>query len=180
VHKGEPDPRGWSVLNAAGRKIGEVKDLMVDTTRMVATYLDVELDDDSFDLRDDPHVLVPVDHARREPGHKRLVVADLDDETVGQLCAARQRHHLQFWDTWWRGSRSTAPAPAPAQPDAGMSPTSATRINHAVETVRPGETVHIPVVNEEIIVERRPLHQSERVVARATGEHVAPRDERTR
>ena len=33
-------------------------------------------------------------------------------------------------------------------------------LNRAIEDVRPGETVRIPVVNEEIIVERRPVGRS--------------------
>jgi hypothetical protein len=51
VASGEPDPRGWTVVDRQGHKIGEVKDLVVDIERMTASYLDVELDAKLFVLR---------------------------------------------------------------------------------------------------------------------------------
>ena len=41
VAPNESDPRGWNVVNRERRRVGEVKDLIVDRERMVATYLDV-------------------------------------------------------------------------------------------------------------------------------------------
>ena len=40
----QPDPRGWKVLSPDGGSVGVVRDLIVDTGRMRASYLDVELD----------------------------------------------------------------------------------------------------------------------------------------
>lgn len=101
VARHEPDPRGWRVVNRDGRAIGEVTDLIVDTDRMKAAYLDVELDARLFDLQhDDPHVLVPLDRAHR--AGKRLLVEDISRAWVDELRTARDVHQREFWDRWWR------------------------------------------------------------------------------
>lgn len=100
VSRHDPDPRGWKVVDESGRTVGEVSDLLVDTDRMTASYLDVELDTKLFDLRDDdPHVLVPVDRAHRDG--RRLVVEELNRKWVGELLAERERHQHTFWREWW-------------------------------------------------------------------------------
>jgi PRC-barrel domain len=45
VAEGYPDIRGWALYDEAGRDIGEVKDLLVDTVRDQAVYATVNLDD---------------------------------------------------------------------------------------------------------------------------------------
>jgi hypothetical protein len=44
VAEGDPDVRGWDVLGADGRKMGEVDELLVDTRGLRVRYLDVTLD----------------------------------------------------------------------------------------------------------------------------------------
>jgi sporulation protein YlmC with PRC-barrel domain len=157
VDRTEPDPRGWTVVNRDGRGVGEVKDLIVDTERLRATYLDVELDSKLFDLRgDDPHVLVPVERAHRDG--KRLVVDDIGPDWVGRLREERQRYDREFWDRWWTGGD--------ARPVDEGAPRIARRVapgelDRAIEEVRPGESVRIPVVGEEIVIERRPVVRDE-------------------
>jgi hypothetical protein len=70
---------------------------------------------------------------------------------VRELRAAREVHHREFWNRWWdrgetggSGTRISRRVPA-------------AELHRAIEDVRPGETVRIPVVDEEIIVERRPI-----------------------
>jgi photosynthetic reaction center H subunit len=46
VAKEDPDVRGWNVLGRDGRTVGQVHDLLVDTSAMRVRYLDVELDHD--------------------------------------------------------------------------------------------------------------------------------------
>jgi PRC-barrel domain len=48
ISEGDPDVRGWEVLGADGRKIGEVDDLLVDTEALRVRYLNVNLDSDLF------------------------------------------------------------------------------------------------------------------------------------
>jgi len=152
VARDQVDPRGWKVLNVEGHVVGEVKELIVDTDRMRAAYLDVELDRKAFELRD-PHVLVPMSRARRDGDHRRLIVEGLTRERIADLRAARETHMREFWSRWWDEDRASVS-------DRDWSPHIARTVaredlQHALETVRPGETVRIPVVTEEIVVERR-------------------------
>jgi photosynthetic reaction center H subunit len=59
-----PDVRGWDVVASDNRKIGDVKDLIADTTSMKVRYLDIELDDEFRRSDDESRVLVPIDQAR--------------------------------------------------------------------------------------------------------------------
>lgn len=44
VAEGDPDVRGWDVMDRDGNRIGEVDDLLVDTTALKVRYLEVRLD----------------------------------------------------------------------------------------------------------------------------------------
>ena len=172
VARNEADPRGWKVVNRDRRAVGEVRDLIVDTDRMVATYLDVELDTKLFDLTgDDPHLLVPVDRAHAEG--RKLVINEISSSWVSELRAARDLHDREFWDRWWHspepnGSKRGTAVLAQGDPDA---------LERAINQARAGETVRIPIVEEEIVVERRQVvkedsRRDEYVTNRATDETV--------
>jgi sporulation protein YlmC with PRC-barrel domain len=170
VDRHEPDPRGWTVMNREGQNVGEVKDLIVDTERMAATYLDVELDTKLFDFHDDdPHVLVPIERARTDGN--RLVVDDIGAEWVSELRAARARHHEEFWDRWWHRAEARE---QPERVTRIRRRTEPEELQRAIDEVRPGQEVRIPVVKEvikeEIVVERRPVEHEEVVVNRAADE----------
>jgi sporulation protein YlmC with PRC-barrel domain len=112
VERHEPDPRGWTVVNGLGKKVGEVRDLIVDTNRMTARYLDVELDTKLFDWRgDDPHILVPVERAHIDGKH--LVVQDISETWVADMRAQRTAHDHEFWDRWWTRERRRATVETP-------------------------------------------------------------------
>jgi sporulation protein YlmC with PRC-barrel domain len=176
VARNEPDPRGWKVVNRERRRVGEVKDLIVDRERMAATYLDVELDTKRFDFAgDDPHVLVPVDRADREG--QTVIVEDIDSAWVNDLRRARETHSHEFWHRWWHAGEASMTRSGPeisrrAHPDT---------LNRVLDEVQPGETVRIPLVEEEIIVERRrvpkeeALRNDEYIVNRAADEEPPQR-----
>ncbi|HEX7124298.1 MAG TPA: PRC-barrel domain-containing protein [Thermodesulfobacteriota bacterium] len=63
--EGSPDIRGWVVIDENGREIGEVDDLLIDTTNHEALYAVVDMDDGE-------DAEVPL----------ALVTIDLDEETV--------------------------------------------------------------------------------------------------
>ena len=105
VEKGLTDPRGWKVVDGAGQEIGQVKDLMIDTDRMAATYLQVELDSKSF-AHEDPIILVPIARAERDGSQHRLVVRDLSRSRITALFDARAAHEVSFWERWWRDPAS--------------------------------------------------------------------------
>jgi len=62
IQSGAPDPRGWNVFGSDGERLGTVSGLLVDPAALKVRYLDVDLLDDLFHLRDDRHVLVPLEH----------------------------------------------------------------------------------------------------------------------
>jgi hypothetical protein len=163
------DPRGWDIVNAEHRSIGEVKDLIVDTSTMTAVYLDVEFDAKMFDVGRDPHIFIPLEHAEREGKHKHLVVAGLDAVRMQELLVGRERHYYEFWDVWWR--RASSPAGASWSPTISQQ-LSAEELRQALENVRPGEHLRIPIINEEIIIERRPLSREEQAAAHPAEERA--------
>lgn len=166
IERGGIDPRGWKVFNEDGRQVGVVRDLIIDTDRMTAAYVDVELDTRAFDLHDNPHVLVPLRHVHEHGRDRRVVVPQLTRSRVAAMYDARAEHDAAFWDDWWREDAvSKASAPAPSRlPDARSPPTSAGELGRALDDVPPDEEVRIPVVHE--VVERRPVHPDARIAAR--------------
>jgi aryl carrier-like protein len=163
------DPRGWDIVNADHRSIGEVKDLIIDTSTMKAVYLDVELDSKLFDLGGDPHILISLERAEREGKHKHLIVAGLDSVRMQELLVERERHYYEFWDTWWK--RGSSPAAGSWSPTISQQ-LSTEDLKRALENARPGDQIRIPIVNEEIVIERRPRSRDDQAAA-------LPAEERT-
>lgn len=65
VSRDQPDPRGWPVFGSDRRGIGEVDDLIVDTTDQTVHYLDIEVDAEGLGLPENRrHALVPLERAR--------------------------------------------------------------------------------------------------------------------
>jgi hypothetical protein len=140
-----------------GRTIGKVHDLIVDTERMAVRYLEVELDASAFHDRDDPRVLIPVERAHRDADLRRLIVEGLSMNRVTELCDARERHMSDFWARWWDGD----PGPAARSGRDEWAPRISRRVStdelrDALDETRDGEPVHIPVVDEELVVDPRP------------------------
>ena len=102
VARGMIDPRGWKVVDGHGQHVGDVKDLIVDTDRMVAEFIDVELDAKFFHLRVDPRILIPMHQAHRDGDARRLVVSELTRSRVAALLVARDERQLDFWRDWWK------------------------------------------------------------------------------
>ena len=59
--KSAPNPRGWSVFGTDHERVGVVEDMLVDPGMMKVRYLDVDVSDDLFLLREDRHVVVPME-----------------------------------------------------------------------------------------------------------------------
>ncbi|MBB4636539.1 PRC-barrel domain-containing protein [Longimicrobium terrae] len=77
VAEGDPDVRGWEVLASDGRKIGEVEELLVDTTAMKVRYLEVDVDEGLMADAGDRHVLIPIGYARLERERDSITVDGL-------------------------------------------------------------------------------------------------------
>lgn len=64
-----PNPRGWEVFGADNERVGVVEGLLVDPSQMRVAYLDVDVAEDLFLLREDRHVVVPMEYVElRERG----------------------------------------------------------------------------------------------------------------
>lgn len=68
VSSGEPDIRGWHVYSSAGRDLGKVDDLLIDTTRGEVAMLDIGL------AESDRHTLAPIRAAWVDREHKRVIL----------------------------------------------------------------------------------------------------------
>ncbi len=79
VSDDDVDPRGWSVYSQDGQKLGEVKELLVDTAAMKVRYLEVEVDREvaaaSAGAGDNRRVLFPVGTARLDESDDRVFVS---------------------------------------------------------------------------------------------------------
>jgi sporulation protein YlmC with PRC-barrel domain len=85
--KGDPDLRGWNVFGADGERIGTVSDLLVDPAVMKVRYLDVDLSDDLFRLKEDRHVIVPTESVDLRERGKDVWIRTLGADDVAQLPA---------------------------------------------------------------------------------------------
>jgi photosynthetic reaction center H subunit len=94
----DPDVRGWDVLSADGRKIGEVEDLIVDTGAMKVRYLDVEVDKD-YRADKDHRILIPVGQARLHESEDHVHVNALSSNEVKTFPAYQGRLDRSYEDT---------------------------------------------------------------------------------
>jgi sporulation protein YlmC with PRC-barrel domain len=158
VEKGLADPRGWKVVDAAGQRVGQVQDLVIDTDRMAAVYLDVALDTGTFGMHDDPVILVPMSRAERAGGHNELVVRDLTRSRITALFEARAAHEAAFWENWWR--------------DEGAEPTpvSGIRDEHVAAPVRRA------IENMDHDTPRDPVYGPGETIRMDPDERIAARD----
>lgn len=84
VAEGDPDVRGWEVISADGRRIGEVDGLLVDTEAMKVRYLDVEVDS-SIDGQSNRHILVPIGYARLDESEDQVRVDNIDSSRLSEI-----------------------------------------------------------------------------------------------
>jgi sporulation protein YlmC with PRC-barrel domain len=69
-----PNLRGWNVFGSDGERLGTATQLLVDPAALKARYLDVKLLDDLFLLKDERHVLVPLERVElKERGNDAWV-----------------------------------------------------------------------------------------------------------
>lgn len=85
--KGDADPRGWNVFGADGERVGTVADLLVDPATLKVRYLDVDLADDLFKLKEDRHVLVPTEAIDLRERGKDVWIKNLNSDEVARLPA---------------------------------------------------------------------------------------------
>lgn len=101
--RGAPNLRGWTVFAGDNERVGTVADMLVDPVAMKIRFIAVDLADDLFNLREDRHVLVPMERVElRERGEDVWVqqttaraVAALPAYTGGPVGRWMEREILQ-------------------------------------------------------------------------------------
>ena len=123
VADGDPDVRGWEVLASDGRKIGEVDELLVDTTAMKVRYLDVDVDDELVAAGQDRHVLIPIGYARLERDRDCVMVDVLASDDVRGIPAYDQGPLTRDFENSVRDSFSARSRGAGTMDTAGLDNT---------------------------------------------------------
>ena len=112
VAEGDPDVRGWEVLASDGRKIGEVDELLVDTSAMKVRYLDVDVDGGVMGDGQDRHVLIPIGYARLELERDCVLVDGLASSDLVGLPAYDQGPLTRDFEASVRDSFGRRPTPS--------------------------------------------------------------------
>ncbi|MES2637886.1 MAG: PRC-barrel domain-containing protein [Myxococcota bacterium] len=118
VKEGNPDIRGWEAYGADSLRIGEVRELIVDTAAMKARYMVLSLDRTLPNVEGDRRVIVPIGRARLDDALDRVY---LDDVTIATA------HTLPVYDAvlldaekerslFGGGLPDRSPPPASVQP----------------------------------------------------------------
>jgi hypothetical protein len=122
VRKGEPDIRGWDVVTADKKRIGEVHELIVDTVDMKVRYLDVDVDNKILDTKKNSHVLIPIAGAQLDDDDNRVYLEQISVDELMALPPYDHRKITREYETnvagWFEKARRPNPAPAtnPAPP----------------------------------------------------------------
>ena len=172
VEDGEPDPRGWEVLGADGRRVGEVDDMLIDEAALKVRYLDVDIDERGIGLdAADRHVLVPVEAARVDEDRECVVV---DRLSVASLRNVRGRTE---WGALDRAGNRDEARVTRAEEELAVGKRSvragSVEVEKHVETERVREPVRL--THDEVEIERRPVSGQQ-----ATSGNAAFRDQEIR
>lgn len=125
--KDAPNPRGWNVFGADNERVGKVEELLVDPDLMRVRYLVVDVASDLYLLREDRHVVVPIEHVElRERGGDAWVqgltareIAQLPGYGGGALDPLVEDRVMDAFNRSGHGpaaaeARDAAPPPLPA------------------------------------------------------------------
>lgn len=163
----DQDVRGWTVIARDGERIGKVDDLLVDTTAQRVRFLGVDLDRGLLSGGHSGHVLVPIENVRLDRNDKVLLDSVGRNEVMSLPVYDASSFNRSQAVSGERGERTTRRdldtdrearltlseeelalgKRAVAAGEVGVSKT--------VETQHVRETV--PVMREEVTVERRPV-----------------------
>jgi uncharacterized protein (TIGR02271 family) len=171
-----PDIRGWNVVDAGDRVIGEVDDLIVDPQAMKVRFLTIDLDKDALNLQDGRSVLVPITNVQLDGDEKRARLVGIDRTAVLQLESADAGQ--------WEADDPSLTRERTDVTDSARPETEETRLTRSAEELRIGkrrvaagevrvgkhvETEHVrqPVetTRDRVVVERRPVSGEMRVDA---------------
>ena len=193
IEKGDPDPRGYTVTTSDGRTIGRVDDLIIDTAAMKVRYLVVERTDNATATG---HILVPVESVEVRSGSEQVVTnqftgqeqAWTDREWMSRNRDRESQTHERDRDRLTRSeeelqigkrevSRGEARIGKRVETEHVSQPVTRRREEVVVER-RPVEAgaradasisedeIRVPLTEEEVIVEKRPVVKEELIVGK--------------
>ncbi|MDP2307008.1 MAG: PRC-barrel domain-containing protein [Pseudomonadota bacterium] len=142
VKEGNPDIRRWEVFGADSLRIGEVRELIVDTGAMKARYMVIVLDRTLPNVAGERRVLVPIGRARLDDALDRVY---LDDVTIATAHALPDYDPTNFnpsveWSLFGGG----IPAPPPPVSPPQTSAPAAAGSEAQVAPVAQGTPAHDP------------------------------------
>jgi hypothetical protein len=85
--KGAPNVRGWNVFGEDHERLGVVDEMLVDPVQMKVAFLDVDVADDMFLLREDRHVIVPIEAVELRERGEDVWIHGLTARQVSELPA---------------------------------------------------------------------------------------------
>jgi uncharacterized protein (TIGR02271 family) len=193
IESGDPDPRGWHVVTSDGNRAGVVEDLLVDTSAMKVRQLVVALDaDTSAGGRN--RVALNVDDVELREGRREVFArtvsgtpyyasgasaaqdhagTDVDEGEGARLTRSEEELHIGKREV----SRGEARVGKHVETERVSEPVTRRREEVVVER-RPVEAgaradasissdeVRIPLTEEELVVEKRPVVKEELVVGK--------------
>lgn len=115
VAEGDPDVRGWDVLSADGRKIGEVENLLIDTAAMKVRYLEVNVANEIVQGGEHRHILIPIGYARLHEDDDQVLVDALDSKDVMGLPEYQQEPLTREYESSVRERFDSAFTPTSAE-----------------------------------------------------------------
>jgi uncharacterized protein (TIGR02271 family) len=159
VADGEPDVRGWTVVDTGGRPLGRVDELIVDTDSMKVRYFELEPDQGR------QRAFVPAEAADLDTGRRIVVLPSSDalrrDMTIASA-SAEQPDVTGSSERDGRPSERDTQRLTRAEEEVRIGTrarqTGEVRVSKHVETAPQREDV--PVMHERVNVERRPVSES--------------------
>jgi uncharacterized protein (TIGR02271 family) len=85
IAEGFPDVRGWAVTERGGKKVGQVHELLVDTSAMQVRYVDVALERDFAGAGGDRHVLIPAGSVTLDQSRDDVVLDGIGASQLASL-----------------------------------------------------------------------------------------------
>lgn len=86
IAENQPKIDGWKIVDASGRKVGKVKDLLFDEAALKVRYIITNLKKgDLLDLDDDREILIPIGQAQLDTENDQVVVPNISKEAITSL-----------------------------------------------------------------------------------------------
>src|SRR5690554_5885405 len=82
VTEGDPDVRGWIVIDKDNDKLGTIHELIVDPNKNIVRYLDVISSPDLSIAGGERHFIIPIGAAKIDEHEDRILVKDLDKDVL--------------------------------------------------------------------------------------------------